>query len=464
MARAVPVGRRDDAARGLSHSLQRRRRRGAPAGDAMVHPLRRAAPAVEGIADRARARSGGAGQSGGRRRGRAARGGGSAEGLSVSVAASLARRTRQGRAAASRRPLAALERCETFLSELAEPPETEAERRRMTSTLHALDHASRLAEILGDGGLPAPPDRRPRRSPGRRALPAGHALDGDVGESITRRIGAQPARRADRLERLARTRRGARGGRERGEGLGGDAARTSRRDPRLGRVRRSAPRAEAFARIDAARRLDRIAHHAWRSAAHLLGLGDLRAFKGGNAQISGADDEKGREGGTEREQCGDIEVGIGTDGMARHVGGGRRDEAPRRSGPRSRRRRSRRAAEDPRAEPPAAGQEAGPLMRFLAQFNNVLVYVLLAAGFVKLMLSLWLDASIIFARRHPQFGARLFSGGRAEKALDSIRNMLSAEARAVRDGETRLHSRRGPGAGRHRAARSPATRSRPTCG
>jgi phosphate:Na+ symporter len=28
-----------------------------------------------------------------------------------------------------------------------------------------------------------------------------------------------------------------------------------------------------LARIDAARRLDRIAHHAWRSAAHLLGRG-----------------------------------------------------------------------------------------------------------------------------------------------------------------------------------------------
>ena len=31
--------------------------------------------------------------------------------------------------------------------------------------------------------------------------------------------------------------------------------------------------AESFARIDIVRRLDRIAHHAWRSAAHLLGRG-----------------------------------------------------------------------------------------------------------------------------------------------------------------------------------------------
>jgi phosphate:Na+ symporter len=34
---------------------------------------------------------------------------------------------------------------------------------------------------------------------------------------------------------------------------------------------------EAFARIDAARRIDRIVHHAWRSAAHLLGRASPRA-------------------------------------------------------------------------------------------------------------------------------------------------------------------------------------------
>src|SRR5262245_6281662 len=39
----------------------------------------------------------------------------------------------------------------------------------------------------------------------------------------------------------------------------------------------------------------------------------------------------------------------------------------------------------------------GPLRRFLLQFHNILVYVLLAAGFTKLMLGLWLDASGIVA-------------------------------------------------------------------
>jgi magnesium-transporting ATPase (P-type) len=43
------------------------------------------------------------------------------------------------------------------------------------------------------------------------------------------------------------------------------------------------------------------------------------------------------------------------------------------------------------------GKKRGPFMRFLSQFNNILVYVLLGAGFTKLMLNLWVDAAIIFS-------------------------------------------------------------------
>src|SRR5262245_49561992 len=43
---------------------------------------------------------------------------------------------------------------------------------------------------------------------------------------------------------------------------------------------------------------------------------------------------------------------------------------------------------------PAAGKR-GPLLRFLLQFDNILVYVLLASAFVKVMLGVWLDAAII---------------------------------------------------------------------
>ena len=84
------------------------------------------------------------------------------------------------------------------------------------------------------------------------------------------------------------------------------------------------------------------------------------------------------------------------------------------------------------------GKKRGPLKRFLAQVNNVLVYVLLGAGFVKLMVGLWLDAAVILGVVVINALLGFLQEGKAEKALDSIRNMLSAEARAVRGGETRL--------------------------
>src|SRR5215813_10335143 len=98
---------------------------------------------------------------------------------------------------------------------------------------------------------------------------------------------------------------------------------------------------------------------------------------------------------------------------------------------------SRRLEQHGRNRLPEAARR-GPLARFLLQFNNILVYVLLGAGFVKLMIGLWLDASIILAVvvLNGVFG--FIQEGRAEKALDSIRGMLSAEARTLRGKETRL--------------------------
>src|SRR5262245_31022041 len=67
------------------------------------------------------------------------------------------------------------------------------------------------------------------------------------------------------------------------------------------------------------------------------------------------------------------------------------------------------------------GRRRGPLMRFLSQFHNVLIYVLLAAGFVKLMLNLWLDASVILGVVVINALLGFLQEGKAEKALDSIR-------------------------------------------
>jgi phosphate:Na+ symporter len=66
-----------------------------------------------------------------------------------------------GRAPDTAGAAATLEEVRDFLSELKEPPETEAERLRMTSTLHALDNASRLVEALADGPLPEQPAQAP---------------------------------------------------------------------------------------------------------------------------------------------------------------------------------------------------------------------------------------------------------------------------------------------------------------
>src|SRR5215813_670334 len=84
------------------------------------------------------------------------------------------------------------------------------------------------------------------------------------------------------------------------------------------------------------------------------------------------------------------------------------------------------------------GKKRGPFTRFVSQFNNILVFVLLGAGFIKLMLNLWVDASIIFGVVILNALLGFVQEGKAEKALESIRNMLSAEARTLRGGETRM--------------------------
>jgi magnesium-transporting ATPase (P-type) len=86
------------------------------------------------------------------------------------------------------------------------------------------------------------------------------------------------------------------------------------------------------------------------------------------------------------------------------------------------------------------GKKRGPVVRFFSQLNNILVYVLLGAGFVKLMVGLWLDAGVILGVVIINALLGFIQEGKAEKALDSIRNMLSAEARTVRGGQTRLVS------------------------
>ena len=79
-------------------------------------------------------------------------------------------------------------------------------------------------------------------------------------------------------------------------------------------------------------------------------------------------------------------------------------------------------------------QSRGPLLRFLAQFNNVLIYVLLAASAVTAMLSHWVDTGVILGVVFLNAVIGFVQEGKAEDALRAIRKMLSPTAMVMRDG------------------------------
>lgn len=76
----------------------------------------------------------------------------------------------------------------------------------------------------------------------------------------------------------------------------------------------------------------------------------------------------------------------------------------------------------------------GPVQRLLAQFHNVLLYVMLGAAGIAALLQHWVDAGVIFAAVLINAVIGFIQEGRAESALASIRQLLSTHARVVRDG------------------------------
>jgi phosphate:Na+ symporter len=177
----------------------------------------------------------------------------------------------------------ALRQAQVFMSDVSGPPESEDEQRRLMSTVHALDNASRLAEmaspeidlrvvssgpddvraaelcadvmrhaasIAGEiAALPGDTRSKPLHpapeAPGTDAAPNAPAVP--IQESL------------DLLERCAK---------ELGE------LRRTQRSATLSAVASGALTAgEAIVRVERVRSLDALAHHAWRSAAHLVGRG-----------------------------------------------------------------------------------------------------------------------------------------------------------------------------------------------
>jgi len=174
----------------------------------------------------------------------------------------------------------ALRQAQEFISEASGPPESEEEEERLTSTLHALDHASRLAEVMGEkgefGAMPtgsddvgaaglcveamrnavliagrvdAPPDAHDQSAPVE-------AFDEEKGVAAD---GASTKQAIGQLEHCAKTL--------------GELQQTHRKVTLSSVAGGRVSADEAIARVDAVRRLESLARHAWRSAAHLVGSG-----------------------------------------------------------------------------------------------------------------------------------------------------------------------------------------------
>lgn len=73
-------------------------------------------------------------------------------------------------------------------------------------------------------------------------------------------------------------------------------------------------------------------------------------------------------------------------------------------------------------------------MRFLLQFHNVLIYVLLGSALVTAMLGQWVDTAVILLVVVVNAVFGFIQEGRAEKALDAVRAMVSSRAQVLRGG------------------------------
>ncbi len=78
-------------------------------------------------------------------------------------------------------------------------------------------------------------------------------------------------------------------------------------------------------------------------------------------------------------------------------------------------------------------KEKNELVRFLLQFHNVLIYVLLAAAAITGIIGHWIDTSVILVVVLVNGAVGYIQERKAEKALEGIKKMLSLEAMVIRD-------------------------------
>ncbi|MCU0790028.1 MAG: cation-transporting P-type ATPase [Nitratireductor sp.] len=75
-----------------------------------------------------------------------------------------------------------------------------------------------------------------------------------------------------------------------------------------------------------------------------------------------------------------------------------------------------------------------PFVRFVLQFNNILIYVLIGAAAVTAALQHWVDTAVIVAVVLANAVIGFIQEGKAEQAMGAIRRMLSPHAAVLRDG------------------------------
>jgi len=178
----------------------------------------------------------------------------------------------------------ALGQAQEFMSEVSRPPDSPEEQRRLTLTMHALNHASRLAEVAAEGNdswtahngeediraaqlcadamkyaaeiaaQVAAATGSSVKSDAQRASPVSQPFDAKIIEPTS------PIQEVlGRLEQSAKDLR---------------SLQKNHRAATLGAIANGSMTAgEAMASVDTVRRLDAVAHHAWRSASQLLEAG-----------------------------------------------------------------------------------------------------------------------------------------------------------------------------------------------
>ncbi len=74
-------------------------------------------------------------------------------------------------------------------------------------------------------------------------------------------------------------------------------------------------------------------------------------------------------------------------------------------------------------------------MRFLLQFHNILIYVLFGSAIITAVLDHWIDTLVILVVVLTNAIIGFIQEGKAEKAMDAIRQMLAPHASVLRSGE-----------------------------